>query len=246
MRWLFVVLLLGGACCAAVPPIAETNAALVNRDRDRVPIDTIIIHHTGMAPGVSLASLAKDQYRVYRPFEFALREARQEANQQLLAARKSGRGIKEAQARLKGIPKKVPSYHYQWKNETVNGKVVRKPFHVYYCYHWLVRQNGRVQRLLPDKAVAWNAGSWEWNNRSIAICLDGNFSSGKPPKAMVESVARLIAEYKQKYQIKYLLGHREVRATECPGKWLLSGGREELSQLSTVYLITKKAATAHR
>jgi hypothetical protein len=100
---------------------------------------------------------------------------------------------------------------------------------VFYAYHWLIRPDGSAERLLQDDEVGWHAGNWDMNCRSIAICFDGDFSVGPPTDAAMQKATSLIRDYKQKFNIKEVLGHNDVRAsTTCPGPWFRSGGKELL------------------
>lgn len=89
---------------------------------------------------------------------------------------------------------------------------------VFYGYHWLVREDGSREHLLPDEAIGWHAGNWDVNTRSIAVCFDGDFENGGQPSGQaLESAAELIASgYPQVESVK-ILGHSAVVQTVCPG-----------------------------
>jgi len=65
-----------------------------------------------------------------------------------------------------------------------------------------------------------HAGSSEVNNVGIGICLVGDFEKGQPTPAQMQSLVRLVRYLQQRYGIKAdkVLMHRDVHATECPGK----------------------------
>lgn len=123
---------------------------------------------------------------------------------------------------VKGEP--VTSGHWR----IVNGK----PTEVYYGYHWFVNNDGNRVRLLLDHEVGWHAGppkGWDWNMRSIAICLNGDFSARPPSDAALQSAARLLAEYAKTLPLKLVKGHADVRDTKCPGPWFYEKGPDGLT-----------------
>jgi len=102
---------------------------------------------------------------------------------------------------------------------------------VFFAYHWLVRRDGMVERLLNVDETGWQAGDWEANCRSIAICFDGCFEATAPSRAALEASAHLINQYAIAPQ--RILGHREVNAAAgCPGSAFLGGWKRDLVQLS--------------
>lgn len=60
----------------------------------------------------------------------------------------------------------------------------------------------------------------EYNEYGIGICLVGNFEEADPSDAQLASVKRLVSVLKHEYQLtdSQVIGHREVKATACPGK----------------------------
>lgn len=68
-----------------------------------------------------------------------------------------------------------------------------------------------------------HAGSTEWNTKSIGVALVGNFSEFPPTMEQQETAARLVRGLCEAMDIpvdrEHIVGHREQRATECPGKW---------------------------
>lgn len=61
----------------------------------------------------------------------------------------------------------------------------------------------------------------EYNEHGIGICLVGNFEEERPTTAQLESVKRLVGVLKFEYQLtgEQIVGHRDVKATACPGKY---------------------------
>lgn len=106
---------------------------------------------------------------------------------------------------------------------------------VFYAYHWLVRPNGECERLLLDKEVGWHAGNWKVNCSSVAICLAGDFTTGRPTDEALNACADLAAGYIKKFpaiKVKTnIIGHSEVNPkTICPGNEFLglNGWKGEL------------------
>ncbi|MDD4990332.1 MAG: peptidoglycan recognition family protein [Candidatus Pacebacteria bacterium] len=105
---------------------------------------------------------------------------------------------------------------------------------VFYAYQWLIRPDGTSERLLLDKDVGWQAGSWAVNCRSVALCFAGDFTSGQPTDEVLDACASLIADYIKRFPAIKLetnvVGHREVnKKTICPGNdFLGSGGWKQI------------------
>ena len=100
---------------------------------------------------------------------------------------------------------------------------------VFYAYHWLVRMNGEVERLLPDTETGWQAGNWEVNCRSVAICLDNDFENSRPPAEVIATIVKIIKENYNHVEKARIFGHREVnQKTTCPGNLFLSGWKQEV------------------
>jgi N-acetyl-anhydromuramyl-L-alanine amidase AmpD len=96
-------------------------------------------------------------------------------------------------------------------------------------YHFVIG-NGHG---MPDGAIEptfrWrqqlhgaHAGSSnpQYNQQGIGIVLVGNFEKDAPTTAQMNAAKSLVRTLKAAYHIsaQNVLGHRDVRATECPGK----------------------------
>lgn len=59
-----------------------------------------------------------------------------------------------------------------------------------------------------------------YNQAGIGIVLVGNFEERAPTPAQLSAVKELVGSLKAEYHIPtdHVIGHRDVRATECPGK----------------------------
>lgn len=95
-------------------------------------------------------------------------------------------------------------------------------------YHLYVRKNGEVWEGRPiDKTGAHCLG---FNGCSVGICFEGDFSSERMEKTQREAGRAAIAYVRGIYPDAETLGHRELSATQCPGRYFpleeLKGGRE--------------------
>jgi N-acetyl-anhydromuramyl-L-alanine amidase AmpD len=99
-----------------------------------------------------------------------------------------------------------------WSNHVQNGK------QVFYVYHWLMRMDGRFERLLDDSQIGWHAGNWEVNKRSIAICLDNDYEKQDPIDEILKKLASFIQENYSNIRLENIIGHCEANPkTICPG-----------------------------
>ena len=88
-------------------------------------------------------------------------------------------------------------------------------------YSFLIGEDGNVY-----EGRGWNscgAHAPGYNNQSIGICIIGDFSDSLPNAAALKAVNALIeygvtlGKINENYQV---IGHRQVRDTECPGEEL--------------------------
>ncbi len=101
---------------------------------------------------------------------------------------------------------------------------------IFYAYHWFVRMDGSVERLLEDKAIGWHAGNWDVDTRSVGICLDNDYEASNPTNDVLEAVAGIILEHYPSVMTDRILGHQEVAhlPTICPGSKFLDEWKGEL------------------
>lgn len=89
-------------------------------------------------------------------------------------------------------------------------------------YHFVIDYDGRVWE---GRSLAYSgahvAGQ---NDDNIGILALGNYNRQKPSTATVVSLKGLVAALEKRYSIKpdRLFGHRELGASDCPGKHLFS------------------------
>lgn len=162
----------------------------------RKSFEAIVIHHTGTFANASVEFLSKiHKQRIYSPIFKAMKDI---------------------------VGDTIYSNHFYKGKET------------FCAYHWLVYPDGKKVKVLKDIAkingkwyvdnVGWHAGTWEWNGKTIAIAIVGNYTNSIPPLKALKAVAEIIANY-EKITGKELkiYGHREVRPdpTSCPGNKFL-------------------------
>ncbi len=97
---------------------------------------------------------------------------------------------------------------------------------VFYGYHWLVREDGSHVRLLPDAAIGWQAGDWDVNTRSVAVCFDDDLEDARPSQPALNAAVEVIAEHYPQVALARILGHSAVVQTVCPGKQFDHWGEE--------------------
>lgn len=110
-----------------------------------------------------------------------------------------------------------------WTNHFRGGRPI------FWAYHWLVRWDGSVERLLEDDEIGWQAGDWSVNCRSIAVCFDGDFEREVPSARMLGTAADLIRAHYSKVSVDRILGHCEVNPkTVCPGTMFINGWKRTI------------------
>lgn len=172
-----------------------------NWDKERQPIDTVVIHHTSADPGYRLPYMnAVQLLNVYVSYY---------------------NNPTAADASIKGQP--------IWSNHTKGGR------QVFYLYHWLVRMDGTVERLLEDEQIGWHSGNWDTNCRSVGICLDNDYESQNPSQLVLKSMAELINSHYSQVRQNRVIGHREAgKNTICPGDNFVGGWKQTLLELINV------------
>lgn len=112
----------------------------------------------------------------------------------------------------------------QLKGKPVASGHARDGRQVFWPYHWIVRGDGRSERLLYDREIGWHAGDWDVNCRSVAIVLDNDYEAARPSKAELRGIAGLIKNNYRQVPLGRIVGHREVNSkTVCPSNLFLDG-----------------------
>lgn len=84
-------------------------------------------------------------------------------------------------------------------------------------YHYLVRQAGEIERGRAEELRGIHAPAA--NANSIAIALAGNFELLPPAATQLEALVRLVRDIRSRHGDLPLIGHKDVQATACPGRF---------------------------
>jgi N-acetylmuramoyl-L-alanine amidase len=84
-------------------------------------------------------------------------------------------------------------------------------------YHFVVDTDGTLHATRP--LTRMGAHCRGHNADSIGVALMGNLDRVPPTEAQVATLTRLIADLRTKWPVP-VLGHCELRATACPGRYL--------------------------
>lgn len=165
-------------------------------DAERKPIDTLVIHHTSMEPGLRSSRLnAVHMINIYIPYY---------ANPTLAG-----------EEHLKDKP--------LWSGHFMGGQ------QVFYGYHWLMRMDGSFEQLLENRHLGWQAGNWQINRKSVAICLDNDYENQNPTDEVISKLAQHIVKNYPHIKPEQVIGHCEAReGTVCPGDGFMNGWRQQL------------------
>jgi hypothetical protein len=88
--------------------------------------------------------------------------------------------------------------------------------------HYVVGRRGAIAQCVHNADIAWHAGNWTYNRRSIGIEHAG-YASQRWTDRMYRSSAKLSAYLCRRFNIpvnNHIIGHRSVPgvATRCPGR----------------------------
>ncbi len=91
--------------------------------------------------------------------------------------------------------------------------------------HYMIARDGTIYQLVADQNIAWHAGvakmpdgRTDVNSFSIGIEVI-NTKEEKFSSAQYDALNRLIGDLKQKYSIKYILGHGEIAPGRKTDPW---------------------------
>jgi hypothetical protein len=108
------------------------------------------------------------------------------------------------------------------KGKPIHSGHVRNGKQVFWPYHWMIRRNGRAERLLNDSEIGWHAGDWDVNCKSIAIALDNDYEFSRPSERELRGIAKVITNHYGYVTQPQIVGHREVNSkTVCPSNLFL-------------------------
>ena len=95
-------------------------------------------------------------------------------------------------------------------------------------YHFVIGNGNGMPDGAIESTFRWreqmhgaHAGNNKYNQHGIGICLVGNFENEPPSEAQLAAVKKLVGVLKAEYNINsdHVQGHRDVKATACPGKY---------------------------
>lgn len=95
-------------------------------------------------------------------------------------------------------------------------------------YHFVIGNGNGMPDGQIETTFRWreqmhgaHAGAKKYNQQGIGICLVGNFEEAPPTEAQLSAVKKLVGTLKNEYKIagENVQGHRDVKATACPGKY---------------------------
>lgn len=91
-------------------------------------------------------------------------------------------------------------------------------------YHYVIRKDGTIEQGRPHWVVGAHAYGENWH--TIGIHVSGDFMTGEPTDAQIQSLAMLLANLCTDYGLPidgdHIVGHRDLMATSCPGTNLYS------------------------
>ena len=82
-------------------------------------------------------------------------------------------------------------------------------------YHFYIRPDGQIYK--GREVTVQGVHTPGANNKSIGICLTGNFNYSKPNADQIESVVKLIRWLNKNYKKLEIVGHRDKASSQCPG-----------------------------
>lgn len=103
-------------------------------------------------------------------------------------------------------------------------------------YHYYIHRDGAVYQMNKHEWVTWIDGvNWD----AIGVVLNGNFQFDKPTQAQLKSLKELLDELANNHpefpaDQSGVFGHRERKATSCPGDNLFPYVKEYREKLGQV------------
>lgn len=131
----------------------------------------------------------------------------------------------------------APAYAKRKEREPIYSDHIRGGKQVFWPYHWMIRADGTCERLLNDNEIGWQAGNWDINCRSIAICIDDDHEHSAPDNKELEIITELIRNNYPQVLKERIFGHCEINLkTTCPSELFLStperrGWKEDLLKI---------------
>lgn len=83
-------------------------------------------------------------------------------------------------------------------------------------YAFFVDKQGNVYRGRPYDTIG--AQCYGYNDRSLGICAEGDYETEQMPNEQKNAIITLLVELKKIYPDAKIVGHRDLNATDCPGR----------------------------
>lgn len=110
----------------------------------------------------------------------------------------------------------------------------------FYCgYHYFIEKTGQVIQARKDDETG--AHTKLWNEKSLGICLAGNFDFELPTKQQIEALTKLLKEKYALYAVP-IVPHRKFASKDCYGKNLSDDWAANLikeDQVKIIWILRK-------
>lgn len=83
-------------------------------------------------------------------------------------------------------------------------------------YHYYIKKDGIIYKGRDEEMQG--AHAINENNKSIGICLEGNYEEEMPSENQIDSLINLSSSLIVKYNMKDIIRHGDCNNTLCPGK----------------------------
>lgn len=83
-------------------------------------------------------------------------------------------------------------------------------------YHFFISKDGKIYRGRPIYSVGAQCSGY--NHNSIGICCEGNFEIERMSPEQKKAVAELLKYLHEIFKGAEIVGHSELKPTQCPGK----------------------------
>ena len=106
----------------------------------------------------------------------------------------------------------------------------------YIGYHYAIFPDGSVAKDISDETIGIHNNGGRLNNtNSVGISLVGNFEEGEPTQAQLDKLVDIARKIILKYTVsrENIVGHRDMKATACPGRNLYSKLPELINKIYT-------------
>ena len=104
-------------------------------------------------------------------------------------------------------------------------------YHIYHNkwgdigYHYVINidTENKKSNIVKGRSTVYagaHAGVDKYNNGYIGVCIPGNYDKNKIPEWLYNQLLGHIAHIMKKHDCYGLLGHKEIHATACPGRYI--------------------------